>query len=87
MPIANVFNMAGEKIGEIELSEAIFGIEPNKNVCTTASRTILPTAVRAPRAHSPRVRFPTPPRSPGARRAPAAHAQAMQAPPCGTTAA
>ena len=32
MPIANVFNMAGEKIGEIELSEAIFGIEPNKNV-------------------------------------------------------
>ena len=32
MPKANVFNMAGEKIGEIELSEAIFGIEPNKNV-------------------------------------------------------
>ena len=28
----NVFNMAGEKIGEIELSEAIFGIEPNKSV-------------------------------------------------------
>ena len=24
MPKANVFNMAGEKIGEIELSEAIF---------------------------------------------------------------
>ena len=32
MPIAKVFNMAGEKIGEIELSEAIFGIEPNKSV-------------------------------------------------------
>ena len=32
MPIANVFNMAGEKIGEIELSEAIFGVEPNKSV-------------------------------------------------------
>ena len=32
MPIANVFNMAGEKIGEIELSSAIFGIEPNKSV-------------------------------------------------------
>ena len=32
MPQANVFNMAGEKIGEIELSEAIFGIEPNKSV-------------------------------------------------------
>ena len=32
MPKANVFNMAGEKIGEIELSEAIFGIEPNNSV-------------------------------------------------------
>ena len=32
MPKANVFNMAGEKIGEIELSEAIFGIEPNTAV-------------------------------------------------------
>lgn len=32
MPKANVFNMAGEKIGEIELSEAIFDIEPNKSV-------------------------------------------------------
>ena len=32
MPKANVFNMAGEKLGEIELSEAIFGIEPNKSV-------------------------------------------------------
>jgi len=32
MPKANVFNMAGEKIGQIELSEAIFGIEPNKSV-------------------------------------------------------
>ena len=32
MPNANVFNMAGEKVGEIELSAAIFGIEPNQNV-------------------------------------------------------
>ncbi|MBQ1362970.1 MAG: 50S ribosomal protein L4 [Oscillospiraceae bacterium] len=32
MPKANVFNMAGEKIGEIELSEAIFGIQPNESV-------------------------------------------------------
>ena len=32
MPKANVYNMAGEKIGEIELSEAIFGIEPNTSV-------------------------------------------------------
>ena len=32
MPKANVFNMAGEKIGEIKLSEAIFGIQPNESV-------------------------------------------------------
>ena len=32
MPKANVFNMAGEKIGEIELSEAIFGVQPNESV-------------------------------------------------------
>ena len=32
MPTVNVFNMAGEKIGQIELSDAIFGIEPNKSV-------------------------------------------------------
>ena len=32
MPKAKVFNMAGKEIGEIELSEAIFGIEPNVSV-------------------------------------------------------
>ena len=32
MPKAPVFNMAGEKVGEIELSESIFGIEPNVSV-------------------------------------------------------
>ena len=32
MPTAKVFNMAGKEIGEIELSAAIFGIEPNKSV-------------------------------------------------------
>ena len=32
MPKANVFNMAGKQVGEIDLSEAIFGIEPNEAV-------------------------------------------------------
>ena len=32
MPNANLFNMAGQKVGEIELSEAVFGIEPNQAV-------------------------------------------------------
>ena len=32
MPKANVYNMAGQQVGEIELSEAVFGIEPNQAV-------------------------------------------------------
>ena len=50
MPKANVFNMAGQQVGEIELSEAVFGIEPNRLWSTRWSRTTWLTAVRAPRA-------------------------------------
>ena len=32
MPKAKVYNMAGEEVREIELSEAIFGIDPNESV-------------------------------------------------------
>ena len=32
MPKANVYNMAGKQVGEIDLSDAIFGIEPNQTV-------------------------------------------------------
>ena len=32
MPKGNVYNMAGQQVGEIELSEAVFGIEPNQVV-------------------------------------------------------
>ena len=32
MPKANLYDMAGKQIGEVELSEAIFGIEPNQSV-------------------------------------------------------
>ena len=32
MPKAVMYDMAGSKVGEIELSEAIFGIEPNESV-------------------------------------------------------
>lgn len=32
MPKANVYNMAGKQVGDIDLSEAIFGIEPNVSV-------------------------------------------------------
>jgi large subunit ribosomal protein L4 len=32
MPIAKMYNMAGEQVGEVQLSETVFGIEPNKSV-------------------------------------------------------
>ena len=32
MPKANLYDMAGKQIGEVELSEAVFGIEPNQSV-------------------------------------------------------
>ena len=32
MPNAKLFNMAGQQIGEVELSAAVFGIEPNQYV-------------------------------------------------------
>ena len=41
MPIANVFNMAGEQVGTIELSEAVFGIEPNKAVLHASVKNYL----------------------------------------------
>ena len=36
MPKANLYDMAGKQIGEIELSEAVFGIEPNMPVVHAA---------------------------------------------------
>ena len=32
MPVAKKYNMAGECVGEVELSEAVFGAEPNGSV-------------------------------------------------------
>ena len=41
MPKATVYNMAGEQVGEIELSEAIFGVEPNESVVHDAVKNHL----------------------------------------------
>ncbi len=41
MPKANLYNMAGKQIGEIELSEAVFGIEPNMPVVHAAVKNHL----------------------------------------------
>ncbi len=41
MPKATLVNMAGEVIGDIELSDAVFGIEPNKTAIHTVVRNHL----------------------------------------------
>ena len=41
MPKANLYNMAGEQVGEVELSEAVFGIEPNEIVLHAAIKNHL----------------------------------------------
>ncbi|MEG1404825.1 MAG: 50S ribosomal protein L4, partial [Oscillospiraceae bacterium] len=41
MPKATVYNMAGEQVGEVELSESIFGIEPNESVLHDAVKNHL----------------------------------------------
>ena len=41
MPKANLYNMAGEQVGEVELSEAVIGIEPNEVVLHAAVKNHL----------------------------------------------
>lgn len=41
MPKAIVYNMSGEKVGEYELSEAVFGIEPNSAVVHASVKNYL----------------------------------------------
>ena len=49
MPKANLYDMAGKQIGEIELSEAVFGIEPNMPVVHAAVKNHLANCRQAPR--------------------------------------
>ena len=41
MPKAIIYNMAGEKVGEYELSESVFGIEPNTAVLHASVKNYL----------------------------------------------
>ena len=41
MPTAKLFNMAAENIGEVTLSDAVFGVEPNKSVLHDSVKTHL----------------------------------------------
>ena len=41
MPKANVYDMTGKQVGEVELSEAVFGIQPNEAVVHEAVKNHL----------------------------------------------
>ena len=41
MPKANVYDMTGKQVGEVELSQAVFGIEPNEAVVHEAVKNHL----------------------------------------------
>lgn len=41
MPVAIKYNMAGEKVGEVQLSEAVFGVEPNGSVLHASVKNYL----------------------------------------------
>ena len=85
MPKANVFNMAGEKIGEIELSEAIFGIEPNKSVLHDSVKNHLANCRQGTQSALTKGRgFRRRPENPGVRRAPAAPAHGYTGSPVWT---
>ena len=48
MPNVNVYDMSGKVVGDIALSDAVFGIEPNGVVMHAAVVNYWPTSARAP---------------------------------------
>lgn len=47
MPKVTVLDMAGKEVSKIDLSDAVFGIEPNKAVMHDMVKTILQISVKA----------------------------------------
>ena len=41
MPKVDVYNMQGKKVSDVELSEAVFGIEPNEEYCSQCISKLL----------------------------------------------
>ena len=50
MPKAVIYNMAGDKVGEYELSEAVFGIEPNEAVLHASVKNYLANQRQGPQS-------------------------------------
>ena len=87
MPNVAIYNISGAKVGEMELSENIFGQELNVPAMHAHVKAISQISVRALRALRPARKFPAAAKSPGGRRAPVVPVRVQPDPPSGRTAA
>ena len=78
----NVYDMSGKLVGEIELSEAVFGIEPNESVVHDVVKNHLANKRQGTQSALTRAAV-----SPGVRRAPAVPVRVPPGLPSGPTAA
>ena len=83
----NVYDMNGKQVGEVELSEAVFGIEPNESVVHDVIKNHLANCRQGTQSALTRAEVSGAARSPGSRRAPATPVRAAPAPRSGRTAA
>ena len=83
MPNVAIYNISGAKVGEMELSENIFGQELN----VPAMHAYVKAYLANQRQGTQSVKFPAAAKSPGGRRAPVVPVRVQPDPPSGRTAA
>ena len=83
----NVYDMSGKLVGEIELSEAVFGITPNESVVHDVVKNHLANKRQGTQSALTRAEVSGGGRKPGVRRAPAGPVRAAPVLPSGPTAA
>ena len=81
----NVYDMSGKLVGEIELSEAVFGIEPNAAVVHDSVKNHLANKRQGTQSALTRAEVSGGGRKPGVRRAPAVPVRVPPALPSGLT--
>ena len=87
MPKANLYDITGKQVGEVELAEAVFGIEPNETAVHAVVKNHLANCRQGTQSALTRGEVSGGGRSPGDRRAPAVPVTAASAAPSGPTAA
>ena len=78
MPKTALVNMSGAQVGEIELSDAVFGIEPNQHAMHMAVVNYLANQRQGTQSTLTSRKFPAAAKNPIARRAQAAQDRAPQ---------